>query len=316
MGRPLLLDAWERPFTSCVVVVCSSVWYYLHANGLGYDSVGMSYTKVVGQRQYWRCITASFSHVSLLHLLFNMSSLWSLGAVEQMGGGEGGGPWGSGWYVRYTLVMLVGTSALVVGCYHVLLRWFRQERYEHVTAVGYSCVVFGWMTVLSVKHPTHSLSLLGVINLPINLAPFGSLIFTSIIVPQASFIGHLAGIVMGYLIAWDFFVWVNWYWFAVLAFWVTVVFLGSLKASTDLSIPFIQVHWNWNQLAGGGTTNGWSGTGHRLGGTGAGPGHGTVAYSRLLQVGGSSDGGGGPGETGDSDTVSIARALGGSDENV
>ena len=38
---------------------------------------------------------------------------------------------------------------------------------------------------------------LGYINLPINLAPFGSLIFCSIIVPQASFIGHLAGIVMG-----------------------------------------------------------------------------------------------------------------------
>ena len=76
MGRPLYLDVIERPCTSLVIAVCTSLWYYLHHSGLGYDEVGMSYSKVIGQRQYWRCITATFSHVSLLHLLFNMSSLW------------------------------------------------------------------------------------------------------------------------------------------------------------------------------------------------------------------------------------------------
>ena len=39
------------------------------------------------------------------------------------------------------------------------------------------------------------------------LAPFGSLLFTSLVVPQASFIGHLAGIATGYLVAWDAFAW-------------------------------------------------------------------------------------------------------------
>ena len=34
-----------------------------------------------------------------------------------------------------------------------------------------------------------------------SLAPFGALVITSIIVPQASFIGHLSGILMGYLMA-------------------------------------------------------------------------------------------------------------------
>ena len=334
MGRPLLLDVWERPATSAVVVLCTSVWYCLHNKGLGYDEVGMSYAKVVGQRQYWRCVTASFSHVSLLHLLFNMSSLWSLGAVEQMGARGIAGPWGTGWYIRYTLVMLVGTMALVIGAYHALLRWARQERYEHVTAVGYSCVVFGWMTVLSVRQPTHSLSLLGIVNLPINLAPFGSLLFTSIIVPQASFVGHLAGIVMGYLVAWDLFVWVDWYWFAVMLFWVGVVFFGSLKATTNLSLPFIQVHWN--PLSGssattttgglGGSSGGMvTGLGHRLGGASEGPGPGTVAYTRLLNQsggGGAGGGGGGVGVSGgggggSNDMTAIARVLrGGSDENV
>ena len=159
----------------------------------------VSYHKAVVERQYWRCLTASFSHVSGVHLLFNMSSLWSLGVVEQMGyRGDG---WGSGWYVRYTLVMLVGTMVLVLAAYHALARWAKIERYERVTAVGYSCVVFGWMTVLSVKRPTHALS-------PrfhrsprepraLRLAPV-HLCHR----PRASFVGHLAGILMGYLVAW------------------------------------------------------------------------------------------------------------------
>ena len=95
-----------------------------------------------------------------------------------------------------------------------------------MTAVGYSAVVFGWMTILSVKRPTSSLVLIGgAVNLPVNLAPFASLAFTSIVVPRASFVGHLAGIVMGYLIAWDLFAWFNWRWCVAV-----VVAIGMLAA--------------------------------------------------------------------------------------
>ena len=34
-----------------------------------------------------------------------------------------------------------------------------------------------------------------------SLAPFGALVITSIIVPRASFVGHLSGIIMGYFMA-------------------------------------------------------------------------------------------------------------------
>ena len=115
---------------------------------------------------------------------------------------------GSGKYLQYTLVMLVGTMVLVLLAYYSLIRWGGRETYKHVTAVGYSCVVFGWMTVRSVKQPTlvpHSFSLLGEyhISLPGSFVPFASLIFTSVVAPEASFIGHLSGIAMGYMVAWD-----------------------------------------------------------------------------------------------------------------
>lgn len=44
-------------------------------------------------------------------------------------------------------------------------------------------------------------SIFGMVQLPMSLAPFGALVITSVIIPQASFIGHLSGILMGYLMA-------------------------------------------------------------------------------------------------------------------
>lgn len=37
--------------------------------------------------------------------------------------------------------------------YHLLIAVARREQYRDVTAVGYSCVLFGWMTLLATKQP-------------------------------------------------------------------------------------------------------------------------------------------------------------------
>ena len=48
---------------------------------------------------------------------------------------------------------------------------------------------------------TATYSLFGAVPIPANLMPFGALVFTSVIVPQASFLGHLAGLIAGYVMA-------------------------------------------------------------------------------------------------------------------
>ena len=123
--------------------------------------------------------------------------------------------------------------------YHVLIQKF--EYFRRVTAVGYSCVVFGWMTILAVKQPSSKLNLFGVLSLPISFAPFESLIFTSIIVPQASFIGHLSGIVVGYSIAWGLIHGMNNYWAVMMLGWIVLVFILSLKKTGAFDFSFIEV---------------------------------------------------------------------------
>ncbi|KAK3242295.1 hypothetical protein CYMTET_48007 [Cymbomonas tetramitiformis] len=84
------------------------------------------------------------------------------------------------------------------------------------------------------------LSLVG-LHLPMNLAPFGSLIFTSMIVPQASFIGHLAGILVGYLISWHMFSWMDIATTVNMLIWIGIGTIISLKQS-GVFLPWLQFH--------------------------------------------------------------------------
>ncbi|KAJ6908621.1 hypothetical protein NC651_018880 [Populus alba x Populus x berolinensis] len=165
------------------------------------------------------------------------SALWSLGVVEQLGHVG----LGVAYYLHHTLVLVVLSGALVLGMYHLLIQRFKIEYFRRVMAVGYSCVVFGWMTILSVKQPSSKLDLFGFLSLPISFAPFESLIFTSIIVPQASFLGHLSGIVVGYAIAWGLIHGMNNYWAISMLGWIVLVFVVSLKQSGAYDFDFLEI---------------------------------------------------------------------------
>ncbi|KAK1318397.1 Uncharacterized protein QJS10_CPB04g01909 [Acorus calamus] len=236
MGKPLVYEILQKPATSCLIGICTTIWFYIQKKNIGYANVGLSYETAV-EGHHWRLITSAFSHISVLHLVFNMSALWSLGVVEQLG------HMGLGveFYLHYSLVLVVLSGLLVLGFYHILIQKFKFEYFRRVTAVGYSCVVFGWMTILAVKQPSSKLELFGFLSLPISFAPFESLIFTSIIVPQASFLGHLSGIIVGYSIAWGLIHGMNNYWALTMLGWIVFMFVFSLKRTGAFDFNFIEI---------------------------------------------------------------------------
>ncbi|KAE8723867.1 hypothetical protein F3Y22_tig00011718pilonHSYRG00186 [Hibiscus syriacus] len=99
MGKPLIYEILEKPATTCVIGICSAVWFYIQRKNIGYQHVGLSYETAV-EGHHWRVITSAFSHISVIHLVFNMSALWSLGVVEQLGHLG----LGVAYYLQYTLV--------------------------------------------------------------------------------------------------------------------------------------------------------------------------------------------------------------------
>jgi hypothetical protein len=96
-------------------------------------------------------------------------------------------------------------SQISLALYHFAIVVLKKEEYRTTQAVGYSCVLFGWMTILAVSNPAGitMLPLFGLADIPAYLAPFGSLIFTSILIPRASFVGHLSGILAGGWVRWQ-----------------------------------------------------------------------------------------------------------------
>jgi len=212
----------ERPITSILLAAIFGIAFYLWAYKVEVSSVSYSYDMVIMCREYWRAVTASFSHFELFHLAFNTMGLYQLGLLEPV--------YGSVQFLYLSMDLVVITMVLCSVMYHVLI--IRFNRYDMVTqqAVGYSCVLFAWMVALSSRLsnfcpiflfpsfcintwylpiPQAAVHVTGIESIPINVGPLALLIFTKLIMPQSSLIGHLSGIIIGYPLAWNLLNWLT-----------------------------------------------------------------------------------------------------------
>jgi membrane associated rhomboid family serine protease len=191
--------------------------------------------------QIWRAFSSSFSHVDLLHLVMNMLSLYQVGWLEEF--------YGSVLYAQLSLSLVILTMIVNFVTYHVLITRFRKEQYITVCGVGYSCVLFAWLVVSTSKSPKYC-PLPGLqklclptwqipvpasgFKLPFSAAPFVLLLAMHYLVPKASFVGHLAGIVVGYPLSWGGLSWCGPE--ALVRVFVVVVMLRELCFGTDRRI--------------------------------------------------------------------------------
>ena len=206
----------ERPITTVLLVIIFSVAYYLWAYKVEVSAVSDSYEKVVLCREYWRAVTASFSHFDLWHLAFNTMSLYQLGLLEPV--------YGSVEFLYLSMDLVVITMVLCSLMYHVLITQFNRSDMITQQSVGYSCVLFAWMVALSsrlrnycpiflfpnfcidtwyVPLPQAMIRATALDSIPINVGPFALLLVTKFIMPRSSLIGHLAGIIIGYPLSWN-----------------------------------------------------------------------------------------------------------------
>ena len=114
------------------------IWFYIQKKNIGYSHVGLSYETAL-EGHHWRIITSAFSHISVIHLVFNMSALWSLGVVEQLGhlglGVE--------YYLQYTLVLVVLSGVLVLAMYHLLIQRFKLEYFLRQRVLQVASILLG-----------------------------------------------------------------------------------------------------------------------------------------------------------------------------
>jgi hypothetical protein len=91
-------------------------------------------------------------------------------------------------------------------------------------------VLFGWLALDAERAPDAPLAMLG-LPVPARLAPWAALAITQVLMPRASFLGHLSGILAGLAVAWGAADWLTDYWLATGTALAAALAVLSLKAN-------------------------------------------------------------------------------------
>ncbi|XP_035479544.2 rhomboid-related protein 4 [Scophthalmus maximus] len=148
------------------------------------------------QQAYWfndwrRLLLSPLHHVDDWHLYFNMASfLWKGISLEQ----RLGGPWF--FYLLSVFSLLTGVVYLVLEA--VLTELMQDQSYSTTCAVGFSGVLFGLKVVSNHYCPGGVTNVMG-IPVSNHYASWAELVIIHITSPGTSFVGHLAGILVGLL---------------------------------------------------------------------------------------------------------------------
>ena len=161
--------------------------------GSGWPNLHEACVSVQGvwfQRQWKRLLQASFYHASDFHLYYNMASfIWKAITLEKH--------FGSGYFLYMVAVFSICTNVLYVALSFSLAEALDQWSYIRSCAVGFSGVLFALKVVSTHLQPRGISLVLGLIPVPMRLACWAELVLISFLFPNTSFIGHLAGILVG-----------------------------------------------------------------------------------------------------------------------
>lgn len=143
--------------------------------------------------QWRRLLWASFLHVDEWHLYYNMASfVWKGLSVERR--------MGSARFLYVLAVFSLLVNLLLVALNVLAVRVLEEDRYYTDCAVGFSGVIFALKVLTTYDLPSgHVTSVMGLFAVPTRLACWVELVVTSLLFPNVSFVGHLAGILVGML---------------------------------------------------------------------------------------------------------------------
>lgn len=130
MTSSFLITLQQQPLTLAHILFMTFLFLWQWNYDIPASWIGVHYDRVLEQREWWRLITSAYSHLGVLHIGFNMYSLWSYGFLEYM--------LGSLTYCRYSFILLLASQLLMLLGTWVLFRFFGSERQRNTYTLGYS----------------------------------------------------------------------------------------------------------------------------------------------------------------------------------
>ncbi|KAL3847657.1 hypothetical protein ACJMK2_018558 [Sinanodonta woodiana] len=195
LGLQMANFGFDRIPPVTLVAIVTQVAIYLNLGDLGRwfsatENVCISAYYVWRRGEWNRLFLGTLCHADDIHLYYNMISLlWKGHHLERKFKSV---------YFAYLLAVFTVLSSVVLVALHILLAHMYDDRsYELTCAVGFSGVLFA-LKVLSVHYsPFGTHYLLGFIPVPSKHVYWAELALIHFLVPNASFTGHLAGILVG-----------------------------------------------------------------------------------------------------------------------
>jgi len=189
------ISSWYNSITLCtrvVILFCSFLYLYGLLFGVRTSLVcELPQTLLISWMNVYRFITSPFFHGGILHILLNMMAYQPLGVYLENSVGT----------LQYFILIIyfcIGTNAIhFTMAYGLSMVDMRQYMYQ--CSIGFSGVLFALLVIECVQRDLGSRSIFGMFSVSSKLYPWILLIILQLIMPNISFLGHLAGIVTGYL---------------------------------------------------------------------------------------------------------------------
>ncbi|XP_065285389.2 uncharacterized protein [Dermacentor albipictus] len=150
----------------------------------------ISVDTVLFKKQWMRIFCGAVEHGDSLHLYYNMVSfIWKGKLLEP--------PFGSAQFAYIIILFTALCSVVFVGLNYLLAR-FIDVSFDYHCGVGFSCVIFTLKVLSNYYFPEQRRRVLGIIvDLPSGQIVWVELVLLQLVTPNASFVGHLAGILVG-----------------------------------------------------------------------------------------------------------------------
>lgn len=147
---------------------------------------------VIYLNEYYRILTSSLFHSNLMHIGMNMMSTFAISTMleKRMGSMR----------LMFTIVWsMILTSLIYIAVAYAAYIFFGKETLMLQQSLGFSGIIFHMSVIECNISPSLSRSVFGFITVPSYLYPWVLLILLQMVMPNLSFLGHLAGILTGTL---------------------------------------------------------------------------------------------------------------------
>jgi rhomboid domain-containing protein 1 len=146
--------------------------------------------------QFYRIITATFSHADMKHIFFNMMTMMIFSPVVEKHHGFSD-------YLIINILLIIGQHLIALLIMFIMTcvpeSLYGGPKYYFSCALGYSGVLYGYLMLWAFTGDKKT-NVFGMFKIRKFLIPWIWLFITQIIIPEASFIGHLSGILFAVII--------------------------------------------------------------------------------------------------------------------